>query len=587
MKKKKFKKIQIISLFLIKILLVISLFFMFLNLQQGENDYSYENTISLLSVSTNEDDEVIGERLIPLNLAIKEGSGEIFINSNGIIETDTQLSIRNAKETTCTLLSLNCNNYDFYFSFTEDQLLLEGPSAGAAIGVLVAKTVLGEPISKKIGITGSLSSGGVIGVVGGIDEKIKLTENFGFDIVIIPELSSYNGSIDYDVSVVKSLDLLEALEVFDTKIVLESRELETQNYNLLMKELSDNLCERNDFLLDQLEEIEENSSLDRLYEQGITAKNSSYQAEIRESYYSRASFCFGANNNFKSIEELQKNHTEEELTLLLEELEILVDDKIIDIESSTYLKSIQTLNDFYVWLILVDRVYESKEFINNSLELLNSNETNSSQIEPSTIGYAYAKERLITVDLWEEFIVHQGEKISFSPTTLTQTCSALYNEVLLKGKVLEQYEVSIFDESIKSLEEDITTIGSTPKCIYSSLELSARIDTVISSLGVASENSSNFSEKLFSIAKTRLSMHSEDSFPLIPFIYFDYAEELYAQGDYSSSLLYTNYALSFGNLELYLYKNPTASEILKEGSERFLVHPLFILALLLMLGFLR
>ncbi len=586
MKKKEKKKIYLLSIFIIKLLLILLIFYIFINLtQKGESTFS--NEIHLLSVSTDEEDNIIGERLIPLKLTIKKGSGDLFINSNGIIETDTQLSIRNAKETTCTLLELHCNSYDFYFSFTQDQLLLEGPSAGAAVGILVAKTILREDIPKNIGITGSLSSGGVIGVVGGVEEKVALTNKANYKKIIIPQLSSYNDSQTYDVEVIRVLDLFEALKQFDTTLSLEMNTLETKEYTTLMKSLSDNLCERSEFLSSKISKnFSKNNSNYRIYTQAMNTLNSSQQALERESYYSRASFCFGANNNLRSLLELEKNESLEKLNTSVFELSLLIDQKIENIESQEYRRSIKTLNYFYVWLILTDRVYEAKEFITSTIELLKSNESNSTK-ESIHIGYAYAQERLITVELWEEFIVHQGEKITFSDRSLIQACSALFNEVLLKEKVLEQYEVEVFDQSILDLETSINEIGSQTQCIYSSLELGARIDTVISSVGIASENSSGFAEKLFTITKTRLSMHDEDSFPLIPFIYFDYAEELYSQGEYSSALLYTNYALSFGNLELYLYKNPTASDVLQESSQEILIHPLFVLALLLLVGFLR
>ena len=589
MSKLKKKKLKLLPLLVIKIFLISVLFYLYFNSTQAvEGEFS--NEIYLLSVSKGENNSIIGERLIPLSLRIVPGTGDVFVHSNGILETDTQLSLRNSQSTTCTLLSLDCTSYDFYYSFTQDNLVLEGPSAGAAIAILTAKTLLNERIPKDIGITGALSSGGVIGVVGGVPEKITLTEKFGFKKIIVPYLSSYNESIDHDIEIVKSLDLLEALSEFDSQIILtNTKEIEKEQYSLLMKKLSNDLCSRSDYLLEEITVIEDNSTQNLLFIQAETALNSSKLADKRESYYSKGSFCFGANNNLKSIVELQKNHSKKDLELLLNESLLLIEEKHFEVNSEKYKQSIITLNDFYVWLIINDRISESKTFLKNSLneyQSYNESLNISFPLPGVTLGYAYAQERLLTVKLWEEFIVHQGEKISFSSDTLAQTCNSLYNEIILKSKVLEQYEVTFFEEDLKSFEEKLQKPFFEANCIYTSLELSGRIDTVISSLGVAQNSSDEFANKLFNVAKTRLSLHTEDSFPLIPFIYFDYAEELYIQGDYSSSLLYTNYALSFGNLELYLHKDETRKEMLRNSVREISIHPAFIFALLLILGFL-
>jgi uncharacterized protein len=587
MKKTRNKKLKLIPLLIIKVILILGI----LSIYMSSQEESYTNTINLLSVSTNDEKEVTSKQLIPLSLTLKPGNGEVFVHSNGIIESDTQLSIRNAKATTCTLLSLDCDSYDFFYSFTQNNILLEGPSAGAAISILTAKTLAKENIPNDIGITGSLSSGGIIGIVGGTQEKIELTQDVGFKKIIIPYFSTYNETNSTTIEVVKVLDILEALKEFDSKLTLpDTKEIEKEEYTKLMKKLGDNLCIRSEELMDNINLINNNTVLEYLNTQAQTNINASSLADQRESYYSKGSFCFGANNNLKSIVELQKNYSLDNITTLLEKELTVIEDKIVDINSKKYKENIITLNDFYVWLIINDRISESRVFISNAIELISkNNETNKTQeiSEQATIGFAYAQERLFTVGPWEEFITHQGESISFSKETLTNTCSILYNEVLLKSKVLEQYEISIFNEDISNLEESFSKPFSEPTCIYTSLELAGRIDTVISSIGMNQDSSEEFSSKLFTIAKTRLSLHEEDSFPLIPFIYFEYAEELSKQNNTNSALLYTNYALNFGNLELYLHKDETQNEVFKKSVKEISVHPGFILALLLILGFLR
>lgn len=602
------KKLKKTPLLIIKIFLIFLILAMFLISNQREEG-TFTNTINLLSVSKNVEGELIGGRVIPLTLEIKPGSGEIYINSNGILETDTQLSIKNSKEISCNIFELDCNKYDFYYSFSQDNLVLEGPSAGAAIGVLSAKTVLNEKIDDNVVITGSLSSGGVVGIVGGIPEKIELADDLEYKKILIPYFGTYNETKIENIEVVKVLDLVDVYNSFgEQKFEIEVNELEKGRYDELMEKLSIKLCERSNLLNENITEIKENSSQEVFLKKANENLNSSQIAFERESHYSAGSFCFGANNNLRSINELEKNYTNDQINSKLRQLEKEINYRYVELNSNEFKDQIKTINDFYVWLILNDRVYESREFVKNSLEdeelsteniienIMNqsnnkskineiSNIVSQTEIDSKVISYSYALERLETVNLWGEFIVHEGVEVSFDETTLNIACSLLNNEIILKSQVLEQYELSFFDQEIEDLEKLVSNPINDPLCIYKTLELNGRIDTVISSIGLINNESKNFSEELFHLTKSRLSSISEDKFPLIPFIYFDYAEELYKQDQKESALLYTNYALSFSNLDLYLNKNEKIEEVIFKTYDRVVVNPVLVFLLLLILAF--
>ena len=97
--------------------------------------------------------------------------------------------------------------------------------------------------------------------------------------------------------------------------------------------------------------------------------------------------------------------------------------------------TILTINDFYVYLILIDRTYEAKELIESAEELeLNlsklykNNESNfsislnSSIIENLELSikaqkeslYSFSYERFYTVSLWEKFIDNTGRNVIFN-----------------------------------------------------------------------------------------------------------------------------------------------------------------------------
>jgi len=178
---------------------------------------TFQNKISVLAVHENENGDIVGGSKIDLNLKIERGNGQIFVNLDSVEEIDTQISIINSNKITCELFNLDCNKYNFYYSFDNSALILKGPSASSAIAVLTAKTVLKEKMDKNTVITGSLASGGIIGNVGGIDKKIEVAENMGFEKIVIPIFSKYNKTKNRTIEVLPAIDIIDAYNHFNGK----------------------------------------------------------------------------------------------------------------------------------------------------------------------------------------------------------------------------------------------------------------------------------------------------------------------------------------------------------------------------------
>jgi len=95
---------------------------------------------------------------------------------------------------------------------------VDGPSAGVTMTILLCSLIEGKPIRQDVAVTGEINVGvgGVIQVtaVGGLHEKIKAAEAWGFRKVIIPA-KNYKHSIeprDYDIEVVPGETLQDYLK---------------------------------------------------------------------------------------------------------------------------------------------------------------------------------------------------------------------------------------------------------------------------------------------------------------------------------------------------------------------------------------
>jgi Lon-like ATP-dependent protease len=90
---------------------------------------------------------------------------------------------------------------------------VDGPSAGVTMAILLCSLIEGKPVRQDVAVTGeinlSVSDSIQITAVGGIHEKIKAAEAWGFKKVVIPQ-KNYKHSIDmrdYTISVVPAATL--------------------------------------------------------------------------------------------------------------------------------------------------------------------------------------------------------------------------------------------------------------------------------------------------------------------------------------------------------------------------------------------
>ena len=149
-----------------------------------------QGSIKLLAVQQDEDG--IKGSIADLHLEIKSGSGRVFVDTFPLTKIDTQVSTRFGKEIACNYLEIDCDRYDFFYTIRANSPIIAGPSAGAAITTLTISLLGRIPISTDVAITGTINSGGIIGPVGGVKEKIEAAAENGINKVLIPYGERYH-----------------------------------------------------------------------------------------------------------------------------------------------------------------------------------------------------------------------------------------------------------------------------------------------------------------------------------------------------------------------------------------------------------
>lgn len=575
------KKNSLYSIIIVKVLLILVLAFAIYH-----NSQTFSNTISLLAVNEDKNGNVFGGSTIDLHLEIRPGTGETFVNLNTATETDTQVSIVKSKDIACRLFELDCSKYDFYFNFDGSSVLLKGPSASSAIALLSAKTVNKIKVDNTTVITGTLSSGGIIGNVGGTDEKIQVAKKNGFTKVLIPKFSDFNSSVE-GIEVVKVLDIIDVYNEFgEDTYEIEKVKLDSENYNDLMKVLAQDMCSRTNEIKSEInEELITNTSIEYGFlNQMKRSYNSSQLAFEVGNYYSQGSFCYNANINGRIIVEMQKNQSIEDLNLMSNRLKMEIKRKSLEIKEEDYIENLETINDFYVYLLITDRITEAAEIVNN-LEVVNS-ASNDVSIRQKINGYSTAKERLYTVIVWEKFMSHSGDMVKISGEVVENACARITRELNFNSQILKDYNIDIFDEAIRDQNGySNSDTGDKYLCIYKGLELNGRMNTILNSVGIDSNSSKLFAREMINLTQERLSLNSHNDFPLIPYIYYEYSTDL-VEGDVGSSLLYSNYALSYIDLNLYIDENNKNSEFFNLFMKKIMANIYFVVGMLFLIAFL-
>jgi len=567
------------------------------------------NHLTLLAVQETSNGTYVGSTA-DLYLELRDGTGRVFLDTSPLTKIDTQISTRYAKEISCNYFDLDCDKYDFIYTIRAESSIIGGPSAGAAIAALTALTVLDLDYDENVAITGTINSGGIVGPVGGVKEKVEAAANSDFgnistvliamgssesipeitdeiDVdeteieinpVILPEELPFGKNTSENISIYfpsTNLSLIdyadqelgmEVIEVTDLNHVisiLSGKELisndfqveVSEEYNTIMQELAESLCDRSleleEELLDivtveDLSEIEENNSStwERIVEKKGYANNS---LELGD-YYSAASFCFGLNVYVNS--QIYKNYEISEEERKSEKEETLLDLELI--KNRLDQEEIKTISDLQTKMVVEERLSEAREILEKLDEIDDENE------EDDEIDYlynlAYAKERLYSALAWMHFFQMDGKSYLLNEEVLRDSC---YQKIA-EGEERYQYaklylptfSLNYINEDLEAAEHSLNN-EDYELCLMQASQAKASATSILSSLGISEDNLEPYLESKLNAVERALSENiEEDTFPILGYSYYQYAQSLQEEDPYST-LLYLEYSLELSELDIY------------------------------------
>lgn len=504
-----------------------------------------------------------------MQVRVTNGQGSIFIDSFPLTKVETQMSTRFANMLACNLVGRDCGSYDFFYVIRADSSIIGGPSASAAAAVLTAAVLEGDDIKPNMSITGTISSGNIIGPVGGLKQKIRAANQNNVNTVLIPmggrnltednhtiDLVEYGRSLGVNVTEVATLD--EVMLLFTGKdYSKDTGPLRvSESYTRIMKRLAGSLCNRTEKLKSErnilalVKEAGTNSSY------GIAAKNLSAKgvdAFEKGRYYSSASFCFGANVQLQARMNEIKNLSEEKV---MSEVGRIAGE-INSFESELDGRVLRTITDLQAYMIVKERILEARTALNSTATDLQKNRS-------ADYHLGYAEERLQSAVSWSHFFQNNGTVYDFGTDAIKESCIKKLSEADESYRYLQLYFPTLLGSARRDYQQAVLDYRNKDYalCLFRASKSKAHSSVLLGVLGRDEGSIDDLVDLKLDVAGEFLaSQATEEQFPIVGYSYYEYADSLKDSDPYSS-LLFIEYSLEMGNLELYFEDNENGFHLL-------------------------
>jgi len=493
-----------------------------------------------------------------LNVQVKAGSGNVYIDTTPLTEIDTQASARLAKEVACEMIGSDCSDKDFFYTIRGEFPMIGGPSAGAAMTVLTMCELSGYTTDKSVAMTGTVNPDGSIGSIGGLPEKALAAQEEGIKTFLVPlgqlrELENTTLSMN----VVEVGTVRDAFGYFTGIFFSElDDEINFNEFNEFMKPMSEDLMNYSDDLYDELLIAYDNANLSydnaliiqSLIDSVELQRNNTLGLFLNNSYYSAASYA--VNSGILTLYTYYlvnyfETGTNEYVHNLLSFANNEINSFGVKINNPFILNHI---NDLESVNIAVDRYFEARELYNAAVDYYNE-----SDIPDALYNLAFMYVRLETSNTWLDL------KDSFN-----DNLSIEFSQDLLKDLALARIETAgdmiTYAESVESsyytdnawdllgISEEAYNGGNYIYSIFESLRSLANANLAMQLRGVTEEVVDERIELSDKLARENINLvQSNGLIPIIAISYYEYSQT-FKESDPATALLFLEYSKQFALL---------------------------------------
>lgn len=130
--------------------------------------------------------------LTTISLVITNGTGNVVISGPAIVGQSTVQSAQTAAMYAANYTNHDFSHYNFNYTISNAGNNVSGPSAGAAMTILAVSAFTGKKLRSDFTMTGTISSNGSIGEIGGVYDKVSAAKEAGLKLVLVPKVAPTN-----------------------------------------------------------------------------------------------------------------------------------------------------------------------------------------------------------------------------------------------------------------------------------------------------------------------------------------------------------------------------------------------------------
>lgn len=471
-----------------------------------------------------------------LTLIVTNGTGQVFLGSTPLTETDTQAQAELSTLVACQLINIDCNNYNFYYYITSSSAEVGGPSAGAAFSIAAMSVLTGKPLRPDVAMTGTANPDGSIGIVGDVAQKSMAAANQGIKIFLYPanepaadNMSSQAFSYDENAGEVPIpiSSVYQAYQYFTGYNITPALNysIYTGLYNSLMRATYTQFNNYQQVLYNEVTaQRTANSTINNLISDATSAMTYQQQLVAEGNYYVAASSIVNTSATdlvyAKTLEQLNGQNNPFGMLSSLVNSENVSISQTYDNITSDYLTNSSTLD---LKFIAIDRLMEASSFLNQAESSLSTN------LEAAAYFYSLSEVKRASGVFWVS-VLPMG-KSNFSEATYYN----LSNYYLYKASLFNNYAAllgSASQSETAQMQTDFNTAqnyqnaGHYVASIFNSVESIATAELIIEENSLATNSSVSQVTNQISTSALRLINNAEKggATPFLGISYYQFGD---------------------------------------------------------------
>ena len=349
-------------------------------------------------------------------LKITNGTGEVFLGSTPLTQTDTQAQAVLSANLACQLLNVNCDNYNFYYYITSSSVEVGGPSAGSAFTMAAMSILSGKPLNKNVAMTGTANPDGSVGIVGDVSQKSEAAANQHIKTFLYPSTDTISSAaLSYDEAhgetPIPVSSEYQAFQYFTGYNVTPTvnYNIQTSLYLSLMKQTYLQFYSYQNSLYSSLPSVNSsNSSVQLLINEAVSDMSTQKAEAANGSYYVAASSMITSSSDLlqaKILETLPSSNQNSFVSGLISK----ENSTITGIENNISKDYISNSSTLILKFIALDRLMQARDYLNDSMQSLSSG-----SLQNAIYYYSLAAVKAETAYFWVSILPKGSSNFSQS-----------------------------------------------------------------------------------------------------------------------------------------------------------------------------